>query len=121
MRTRNLSLRLAVPVILATTLGGAPLDAAGFSLIFEQSAKAMGMAGAFTATADEPSAMFFNVGGLAFLLAGISRHRKYGEDPEADERSRKIGAYGLSYAWLTGIFFMAWSVTKPTARSIPRT
>jgi hypothetical protein len=46
------------------------------------------------------------VGGLAFLLAGISRHRKYGEDPESDERSRKIGAYGLSYAWLTGIIFM---------------
>ena len=46
------------------------------------------------------------VGGLAFLLAGISRHRKYGEDPEFDERSRKIGAYGLSYAWLTGICFM---------------
>jgi len=44
--------------------------------------------------------------GLAFLVTGISRHRKYGDDPESDERSKKIGAYGLSYAWLTGLFFM---------------
>jgi hypothetical protein len=44
--------------------------------------------------------------GLAFLITGISRQRKYGEDPESDERSKKIGTYGLSYAWLTGLFFM---------------
>jgi hypothetical protein len=44
--------------------------------------------------------------GLAFLITGISRHKKYGDDPESDERSKKIGAYGLSYAWLTGLFFM---------------
>lgn len=44
--------------------------------------------------------------GLAFLITGISRHRKYGDDPESDKRSKKIGAYGLSYAWLTGLFFL---------------
>jgi hypothetical protein len=44
--------------------------------------------------------------GFAFLVTGISRHRKYGDDPESDERSKKIGAYGLSWAWLTGLFFM---------------
>jgi hypothetical protein len=44
--------------------------------------------------------------GFAFLITGISRHRKYGDDPESDERSKKIGAYGLSYAWLTGLLFM---------------
>src|SRR5512137_2362384 len=44
--------------------------------------------------------------GFAFMITGISRHRKYGDDPEADERSKKIGAYGLSWAWLTGLFFM---------------
>ena len=42
-----------------------PLSAAGFS-IFEQGSKAMGMAGAFTAQADDPSALFHNVGGIAF-------------------------------------------------------
>jgi drug/metabolite transporter (DMT)-like permease len=40
--------------------------------------------------------------GAAFLATGIVRHRRYGDDPESDERSKKIGAYGLSYAWLTG-------------------
>ncbi|MDD1693824.1 MAG: hypothetical protein LUQ71_03785 [Methanoregula sp.] len=44
--------------------------------------------------------------GLAFLITGITRHRKYGDDPESDERSKKIGAYGITYAWLTGLFFM---------------
>jgi hypothetical protein len=44
--------------------------------------------------------------GLAFLVTGILRHRRYGDDPESDERSKKIGAYGITYAWLTGLFFM---------------
>jgi hypothetical protein len=48
----------------------------------------------------------FLLAGLVFLITGIIRHRKYGDDPESDERSKKIGAYGLSYAWLTGLFFM---------------
>jgi len=46
------------------------------------------------------------VAGLVFLITGITRHRQYGDGPESDERSKKIGAYGLSYAWLTGLFFM---------------
>ena len=44
--------------------------------------------------------------GFAFLITGITRHRKYGDNPESDERSKKVGAYGLSYAWLTGLLFM---------------
>jgi uncharacterized membrane protein HdeD (DUF308 family) len=44
--------------------------------------------------------------GCAFLAVGIVRHRQYGDDLESDERSRKTGAYGLSYAWLTGLLFM---------------
>lgn len=43
-----------------------PSFAAGFG-IFEHGAKAMGTAGAFTGQADDPSAMFHNVGGLAFF------------------------------------------------------
>ncbi len=38
---------------------------AGFG-IFEQGSKAMGMAGAFTAQADDPSALFHNPAGIAF-------------------------------------------------------
>jgi len=44
--------------------------------------------------------------GFTFLRTGISRHRKYGDEPESDERSKKIGAYGITYAWLIGLFFM---------------
>ncbi len=48
----------------------------------------------------------FLTAGLAFLITGIIRHRKYGDDPESDERQKKIGGFGLSDAWLTGLFFM---------------
>lgn len=49
-------------VLLSLVAAGA--SAAGFS-IFEQGAKASGMAGAFAATADDPSAIFYNPAGLA--------------------------------------------------------
>jgi len=42
------------------------LDAAGFAL-FEQSSRGNASGGAFVATADDPSAMFFNPAGNAFL------------------------------------------------------
>ncbi|MGD2114611.1 MAG: outer membrane protein transport protein [Acidobacteriota bacterium] len=54
---------LAVGVLAA--LVATPAFSAGFG-IFEHGSKAMGMAGAFTAQADDPSAMFHNAGGLAF-------------------------------------------------------
>jgi hypothetical protein len=44
--------------------------------------------------------------GLAFLLAGVLRWRKYGNTPEKDERTRRIGAWGLSYSWILSLFFM---------------
>jgi long-chain fatty acid transport protein len=47
-------------------LAAGPIHAAGFS-IFEQGSKAMGMAGAFTAQADDPSLLYHNAGGLAFV------------------------------------------------------
>ncbi len=45
------------------------------------------------------------VAGITFLLTGIIRNKRYGDEAESDERSKKIGAYGLSYAWLTGLIF----------------
>ena len=44
--------------------------------------------------------------GISLQITGITRHRRYGDEPESDERSSKIGAYGITYAWLTGLFFM---------------
>ncbi|MCP4201082.1 MAG: hypothetical protein GY769_04025 [bacterium] len=54
----------AMSGVVLSLLWAAPVHGAGFG-IFQQGAKAMGMAGAFTAQADDPSAMFHNVGGLA--------------------------------------------------------
>ncbi len=51
---------------LAALLGPAAAHGAAFG-IFEQGSKGMGMAGAFTAQANDPSALFHNAGGLAFL------------------------------------------------------
>lgn len=65
MRRCGTILATALAVVALGGLVSAPVHAAGFG-IFEHGAKAMGMAGAFTAQADDPSAMFHNVAGLAF-------------------------------------------------------
>jgi len=50
----------------AALIAGTAAHAAGFA-IFEQGSKPMGSAMAFTAQADDPSALFYNVGGLGFF------------------------------------------------------
>ena len=57
---------LAAAVVTAALLGPPPADAAGFA-IFEQGARAMGFAGAYTAQSNDPSAIFHNAAGVAFL------------------------------------------------------
>ncbi len=76
MRRRLSTMRRAVAPLALATLVAAPAWGAGFS-IFEAGSKAMGTAGAFTGMADDPSAMFHNVGGLAFfkereIYAGVT-------------------------------------------------
>lgn len=66
MRSRGGFLGKALTAAAIGVLAAAPMYAAGFS-IFEQGTKAMGMAGAFTAQADDPSLLFHNAGGLAFV------------------------------------------------------
>lgn len=57
--------RLVLLSLLLTIPFSPSAGAAGFSL-FEQGAKATAVGGAFTATADDPSAIFYNVAGLAY-------------------------------------------------------
>jgi long-chain fatty acid transport protein len=56
---------LMVVAALAASAAG-PAQAAGFG-VFEQAARPSGMANAFTAQADDPSALFYNAGGLGLV------------------------------------------------------
>ncbi|HVR71363.1 MAG TPA: outer membrane protein transport protein [Vicinamibacteria bacterium] len=60
------SVALAAALLAVSIAGAAPARAAGFAL-FEQGARGMGFAGAFTAQASDPSAIFHNAAGIAFL------------------------------------------------------
>ena len=66
MQRRGSFMGRALGLAALVALSAVPVHAAGFS-IFEQGTKAMGMAGAFTAQADDPSLLFHNAGGLAFV------------------------------------------------------
>jgi len=57
---------VALVAVALAAVAFAPARAAGFA-IFEQGGKAMGMGGAFAARADDPSAVFYNAGGVAFF------------------------------------------------------
>lgn len=56
--------RLRLPIVLAVLLITTSAFGSGFAL-FEHGAKAVAMGGAFAATADDPSAIFYNVAGIA--------------------------------------------------------
>jgi long-chain fatty acid transport protein len=64
---KSINYRLATVVLVGLVAAGSAgrVESAGFAL-FEQGAKATAMGGAFVATADDPSAMFFNPAGNAF-------------------------------------------------------
>ena len=69
--------RLSLPLVAAVFLTTSSAFGSGYS-IFEQGAKATAMGGAFAATADDPSAIFYNVAGIAqqrraaFLIGGTA-------------------------------------------------
>lgn len=62
----KLTVRLALSGLLILTLGAGQLGASGFS-IFEQSAKASGLAGAWVARADDAAANWYNPAALLWL------------------------------------------------------
>ena len=59
--------KLLTACVAASLLGSAALATAAGLKVNEQGAKAMGMGNAFTAQADDPSALFHNPAGIAFL------------------------------------------------------
>src|SRR5688500_14110842 len=96
LRFMSRILLLMLVVVCAST----SVFASGF-LIPEQGAKASAMAGAFTATADDPSAIFFNVAGIAqqretALYGGanaIDFNNQLRGDPNDEFRSGADGKY----------------------------
>ena len=97
MRSANRFLLLFSALMILTT---SPAFASGFAL-FEQGAKATAMGGAFAATADDPSAIFFNVAGLAQqrerqLMAGataINFQNQFTGDPNDPFTAGTTGQY----------------------------
>ena len=89
MRPPRAALSAAPGLFLASLLLPSSLAASGFS-IYEQGGRGMGFSGAYTALADDPSAIFHNPAGIAFLkgkqiyLGGTlaaPRSRFTGDDP----------------------------------------
>lgn len=66
MRPVSSAVRRATGMAAALLLTPVAATAGGFAL-FEQGARSMGFAGAFTAQANDPSAIFHNAAGIAFL------------------------------------------------------
>ena len=91
--------RLFTLALVSLTIAGTAFGS-GFAL-FEQGAKATSMAGAFAATADDPSAIFYNVAGIAqqrhfTIMAGgtaINFANEFRGDPNDEFTSGATGQY----------------------------
>lgn len=45
--------------------------------------------------------------GLVTIAVVVMRHWRFRDELESDERTKKLGAYGLSYSWLLTLIFLA--------------
>ncbi len=45
--------------------------------------------------------------GLVIIIGSAVKHLKFGEGPDRDERTIKLGAFALAYAWLVTFVFMS--------------
>lgn len=62
-------------------------------------------------SADATTGMFITSGVVVLIFAG-ARAMREDEDPEQDERTRRIGAYGITYSWfitLVYLFVLFWA------------
>lgn len=95
----RLPTRFLTFALLSLTIAGTAFGS-GFA-IFEQGAKATAMGGAFAATADDPSAIFYNVAGIAqqrrFTVMGggtvINFSNEFRGDPNDEFTSGTTGQY----------------------------
>src|SRR5438034_8482872 len=95
-----MNIRFWLLVVVAALLTSGAAFGSGFA-IFEQGAKATAMGGAFAATADDPSAIFYNVAGIAqlrrteFLAGGtaINFANEFRGDPNDPFASGTTGFY----------------------------
>jgi len=49
----------------------------------------------------------FVAAGIAFIIGSAVKHLKFGEGPDRDERTMKLNAFALAYAWLVTFAFMS--------------
>ncbi|MDV2480787.1 hypothetical protein F8E02_01945 [Methanoculleus sp. Wushi-C6] len=73
---------------------GAALAAAGLLLPF------------LTSGTEVLSSVLVTIGAVILMVAAM-RHRRFGDERERDERTQRIGAYGLSYSWFLTLVFLA--------------
>lgn len=64
---------------------------------------------------------FLITAGIVFIALGVVRHMIYKEEPEEDERTKKINALTLSYSWIVTLVLVAvlllldkWDILKMT-------
>ena len=73
---------------------GAVLAAAGLILPF------------LTGGAEALSSILVSIG-LVILMVAALRHWRFRDEPEKDERTQRIGAYGISWSWFLTLVFLA--------------
>ena len=49
----------------------------------------------------------FVAAGIAFIIGSAVKHLKFGEGPDRDERTMKLNAFALAYAWLVTFAFVS--------------
>ena len=73
---------------------GAALAAAGLILPF------------LTGGAEALSSILVSIG-LVILMVAALRYWRFRDEPEKDERTQRIGAYGISWSWFLTLVFLA--------------
>ncbi len=49
----------------------------------------------------------FVAAGIALIIGSFVKHLKFGEGPDRDDRTMKLNAFALAYAWLVTFAFMS--------------